>query len=220
MNIEIVRTLDFVELEEKLRNIPLMRQDENGNDIFPYKNAHIRLEDFHAEDVNPPTFYLLRKSLQYQKSLHEALRALGHNSLHLTPQSAALEILCKERNELWTLTPPIIELTERIVRYVPQDGEIDYEDKPTNIIIQLICDGAHRVAFSREQGGGFTGVKISGSDSRYPYYAHPNGWDKVKVVDEVPATKEDKKFYRFEDCYGLFRNFDVIGCGKPRGFGK
>ncbi len=211
-----MRVIDFSELEEKIRGIPLMQKDTDGSEIFPYKNAHINLQLFHADEVNPPTFYLLEKNLQTQKLLHAALLNLGYNFLHLTDKAAALEIFNKDSNEFWTLIPPIIELTSRTVRYVPQSNEINYEHMPTKIMIQLICDGAHRVAFSQGHGELFTGIKISGADPLYPYYAHPNGWDMVKIVKDVPATKEEKKYYRLENCYALYRNFDIIGCGKPR----
>ncbi len=220
MNIEIIRAFDFAELEEKIRNIPLMQKGGDGEDIFPYKNAHICLQPFQAEDVNPPTFYLLKKNMQLLQEFHDALLALGYDFLHLTEQVAGLEILKKEGNELWTLIPPVVESTHRAVKYVVQDGEINHEHIVANVAIQLVCDGAHRVALSRERGGSFMGVSITGVDPNYPYYAHPNGWDLVDVVDEVPATKEEKKMYRLDDCYALYRNFDQIGCGKPRGFGK
>ncbi len=219
MNIEIIRTFNFLQLEEKLRGIPLMQQDRNGNDILPYKDAHISMRHFFIEDVNPPTFYLLKKNLELLQEFHLALLNLGYDFLHLNEQTAGLEILKKENNELWTLIPPVIESTSRVVKYVPQDGEINHGHIPTRITIQLICDGAHRVALARGYGGNFVGIAITGSNPDYSYYAHPNGWEMVKTVDEVPTTKEDKKYYRFEDCYSLYRNFDTIGCGKPRGFG-
>lgn len=220
MTIEIIRTFDFAELEEKLRNIPLMQKREDGSEIFPYKNAHINLRSFHIDEVNPPTFYLLKKNTLVLQEFHQALLSRGYDFLHLTEKVAGLEILKKEGDELWTLIPPIIESTAREVRFVPQKDEVDYGHASTTITIQLVCDGAHRVALSRERGGYFVGVAVSGVDPLYPYYAHPNGWEMVKMVDEVPATMEDKKFYRFENCYALYRNFDQIGCGKPRGFGK
>lgn len=219
MNIEVVRTFGFAELAEKIRSVPLMQKDAGGEEIFPYRDAHIRLRSFHSEDVNPPTFYLLQKNVQLQKSLHQALLVRGYDFLHLTDEIAGLEIHNKDSGELWTLIPPIIESTSREVRFVQQPGEIDYGHLPTRITVQLICDGAHRVALSRELRGIFSGIHISGVDLCYPYYAHPNGWDMVKIVDEVPATMEEKKLYRLQDCYALYRNFDRIGCGKPRGFG-
>ncbi|MEK7648704.1 MAG: hypothetical protein AAB400_02165 [Patescibacteria group bacterium] len=219
MSIEVVRTYDFTELERKLRSVPLMKKDEQGSEIFPYRHADIRLREFHVGEVNPPTFYLLKKNNEFQQSLRRTLCEQGYDSLRLTAQAASLELFNTETNEYWTLIPPIIESTVRTIRYVPFGDEIDYGHAPTTVTIQLICDGAHRVAMLRETGGMFAGISIVGSNPRHSYYAHPNGWDQVREVDEVPTTPEEKKYYRFKDCYALYRNFEDIGCGKPRGFG-
>ncbi len=191
--------------------------EEDKSKIFVYENANISLKKFKYDEVNPPTFYLIKENLDLQRELRSSLLSdHGLDSLNL---DCALEISI-DGGAKATLTPPIIEVTERKVSYVPQDGEIDYSDKAAKIKIPLICDGAHRVFLAKEKNEYFTGVNISGVNPEYPYYAHPNGWDKVNIVDTVPKTLEEKKFYRYEDCYALYRNFGVIGCGKPRGVGK
>ncbi len=217
MKIEILRKIPFKELEESVRKVPLMKKDSRGREIFVYKDATISLRTFTYDEVNPPTFYLINKNLETQRNLFLSL----DKDHKITPLEldGALEIR-NEKGEIWTLTPPIIEVTERSVRYVPQDGEIDYSEYVNKIKIPLICDGAHRVQVAREYGMPFIGLSIVGADPKHPYYAHPNGWDMVKIVDEVPKTKIEKKFYRYEDCYALYRDFDVLGCGKPRGVGK
>jgi hypothetical protein len=125
-----------------------------------------------------------------------------------------------DRNEIWTLTPPIIELAFRTIGYFPTHEEIDHSNTKTRINIPLICDGIHRVAYSRERDGFFNGIKIVGANQDYPYYAHPNGWEMVKFVDEVPASSSEKKLYSRQNCYHLYRDFGIIGCGKPRGVRK
>lgn len=212
MKIEIVRSISFDELVQKIRDVPLMKPREDGSQIYVYKDADISLQQLRSEQVNPPTFYLLKKQMEVQRDLRRLLAEQGIDSLNL---DRALEIK-NDSGKIWTLTPPIIEVTPRTVKYNQQQGEIDYSQRSSNINIPLICDGAHRVALARELNTSFTAVYISGVDENFPYYAHPNGWDMVNVVEEVPKTKEEKKFYRFLDCYALYRDFGVVGCGKPR----
>ena len=220
MNIEILRKIPFNELEYMIRKVPLVKKDENGSEIFPYKDAYINLRKFRFEEVNPPTFYLLRDNLNTQRNLAKTLTEKYEiDPLRFDNEIAAVELKNLDTNEIWLLTPPIIENVSRQISYVRQEGEIDYSDKPITINVPLICDGAHRVAISKEFGGYFNGINIVGASPKHPYYAHPNGWDMVNIVNEVPKTKEDKKLYSREDCYALYRNFDVLGCGKPRGTG-
>jgi len=61
----------------------------------------------------------------------------------------------------------------------------------------------------------FNGIYIVGALESHPFYAHPNEWERIKIVEEVPKDKKDKKFYSRPDCYALYRNFGVLGCGAP-----
>jgi len=216
MKIEVVKHIPFPELEQLLRKVPLMEKDEDGNEIFVYKDAKISLKKFHPKEVNPTTFYVLRKALKFQRELRTYLmEEHGIDSLHL---NEAIEIV-NEDGQLWTLTPPIIEVTRRDVNYVPKEGEIPYDDN-VNILIPVINDGAHRVHTALTLGETFNGILISNVMEEYPFYAHPNEWDMVKVVDEVPKTKVEKKFYSRDNCYALYRNFGILGCGAPRNLGE
>ncbi len=212
---KVVGEKDFKELESMIRMVPLKGLDESGNKIFVYKDARISLRrDVNPNEVNPTTFYMLRKSLETQREMRHDLMRLGYDPLHL---EGALMVL-NNKGEVWTLIPPVIEVTQRYVRYAPQDGEVAYMP-PFRVMIPIINDGIHRVSIAREEGSTFTALWISGVDERYQYqfYAHPNDWPLVKVLDELPMIKGEKKMYRLPDCYKVYRDFDVIGCGKPRG---
>lgn len=214
---KVVRKIEFDELEEMLRNVPLKGKDESGNQIFVYKDAKISLrENVDPNEVNPTTFYLLRENTERQKLIRRELLEKGYDSLHLT---GALEIL-NDTNEKWLLAPPIIEVTQRVVKYKRQDGEIAYRSS-FKLQIPIINDGAHRVSLAMKSKETFNAVWISGVNQNYShaFYAHPNGWDMVKTVDSVPSTKEGKKLYRLPEVYNVYRDFGVIGCGGPRGFG-
>ncbi|MFP4567623.1 MAG: hypothetical protein ACLFN8_01635 [Candidatus Woesearchaeota archaeon] len=216
MRLEPINKIPFSELEQKIRKVPLMQKDENDKDIFVYENANISFRELSPFEVNPTTFYLIEKNLKFQHELREHLmKNFGIDSLHL---DAAYE-LKNENDEIWTITPPIIEITPRTVKYITHKSEIKYDDE-VRIQIPIINDGAHRVYTALEQNETFTGVFISNPNKHFPFYAHPNSWTDVNVVQDTPATKEEKKFYSKENCYALYRNFGILGCGAPRGTGK
>ncbi|MCC7574731.1 hypothetical protein KO361_04015 [Candidatus Woesearchaeota archaeon] len=216
MKIEPINKIEFSELEQKIRTVPLMQKNALNEEILVYQNSDITFRELSPFEVNPTTFYLIEKNLKFQKELRKHLLTnFGIDSLHL---DAAYE-LKNEKGEIWTLTPPIIEVTPRTVMYVPNESEIKYNNK-VKIQIPIINDGAHRVALAIQQNQTFTGVFISKTNEEFPFYAHPNAWADVKVVQDVPATKEEKKFYSRENCYALYRDFGKLGCGAPRGTKK
>jgi hypothetical protein len=215
MKIDILKKIDFDELERMVRGVPLLKKREDGSNVYVYENADISLRELGVNDVNPTSFYVIGENLQTQRDLRKALSSHGVDILHL---EGAYEIK-NERGHVWTLMPPVVEVAEREVFYVPQDGEIEYLDK-VKLNVPIINDGMHRAFLARELGESFNAVYVSGALSDFPFYAHPNSWDKIKEVVEVPATKVEKKFYSREDCYGLYRDFGVLGCGAPRGTSK
>jgi hypothetical protein len=85
--------------------------------------------------------------------------------------------------------------------------------------VACINDGLHRVDLAREIKKNVVVAHISGIPEKHPFYALPNGWDEVKVFDDTPKTMAEKKMYRCNDSYALYRDFDVLGCGKPRNTG-
>ena len=196
MKIEILNRITFAELEKMLRRVPLMAIAEDGSQIYIYKDARITLKNLSAEEVNPPTFYIIKRNLQLQRDVRESL--LNQYNIDLFNLNGALEIK-NEQKEIWTLTPPIIEVVSRIVSYVPQGGEIDHRSKQIKILIPTLADGSHRGALARRLGLPFNAVYISEIDEKHPtYYAHPNSWDKVQEVEDTPKTMSDKKLYRLE----------------------
>src|SRR3989344_9406825 len=99
MEIEILKKINFEELEKMIRGVPMLGNKE----IFPYKEAHITMNRFRYDEVNPPTFYILKKGLDTQRELYEALSVHGFDQLNLTNEIAALEIKNLDRDEIWTL---------------------------------------------------------------------------------------------------------------------
>ena len=216
MKFEILKEIEFSELEGLVRKVPLMKQNDGDEDILVYRDANISFRELNVEEVNPTTFYIVRDNLDFQRGLRaELMHQYGIDPLHLTK---AYEIR-NEAGEVWTLMPPVIEVAHRNVNYVPGAQELEYTDT-FGIKIPIINDGAHRVYLAKEEGETFTGVYISGIPEEHPFYAHPNEWSRVKVVDSVPKTKEEKKLYSRDNCYQLYRDFGILGCGEPRGIGN
>jgi hypothetical protein len=216
MKVKIIKQIPFQELEELIRGVPLMGRSSDGSEIKVYEKANITLKTIKSDEVNPTTFYLLKENIEFQRGLRNFLiRGYGIDTLHL---DCALELL-NDKEEVWTLAPPVIEVTPRLVKYQPSADEIDYSTS-VKIHIPIINDGAHRVALARELNSDFTCVFISKALEEFPFYSHPNNWDQVRIVDTVPKTKAEKKFYSREDCYALYRNFGILGIGKPRGLGN
>lgn len=224
MQVEILNRIPMEELLAKVRQVPLLNPAEDGSQIFPYRNAHIELRRMNIMEVNPTTFYLIRKNFDFQKALRDAMKSQhGIDTLFL---NEGLEIRVDGKDEAWTIMPPVVEVGTRSVRFHPQDGEIAYDgpDHVFKIQVNLLNDGAHRVSLAvcPEASGFFNAIYIVGADPNHPFYAHPNEWSRVRAVDSTPSTLEEKKLYSRpkDDCYVLYRDFGVLGCGKPRGLGS
>ncbi len=216
--LELVEKIHLIELEQRLRRVPLFKPDAQGNPIFPYKNARIEFRHTHPDDVNPTTLYLLRHGLEQQRHLRNAFREhhdAGLNSIDTLRLSGA--IVYRTEEGVRTMLPPIVEMQEEKVRYDNPHGDKVYPE-PHLVNIPVINDGAHRMYLARQEKAIPLVCHISGVLSEYPFYAFPNHWDNVKIVDEVPAEKREKKLYKREDSYELYRNFDAVfeGCSKPR----
>ncbi len=217
--LKLIEKINLIELEQRLRTVPLFKPDAKGNPIHPYKNARIDFRQVHPDEINPTTLYLLRQGLEQQQQLREAFR----EQHHIDTLCLSGAIVYSTEEGVRTMLPPIVEVQEEKVRFDNPLGDKQYL-KPFRVKIPVINDGAHRMYLAREEhakgrGGVFPRVcVITGALPEYPLYAFPNHWDDVKIVDEVPAEKREKKLYKREDSYALYRNFDAVfeGCSKPR----
>jgi hypothetical protein len=214
---ELVREIPWEDLVERVKNVPLKKPAQDGTPIRVYQNADIQLREFSPNEVSPTTFYLLEKQLKLQEELHEEM--LSRYNINTLKLNGAIEIK-NEKDELWTVTPPVIELAFRHVRFVDPEGsgQIPYEHVQ-EVPITIINDGAHRVMLARNLGQKFNGIYIHGTPKEHPFYAHPNSWDKIKVYEKTPERKSEKKMYMYDDCYALYRDFETLGCGAPRKLG-
>lgn len=206
----------FKDLEDRIRKVPLLNaRNSNGSSIFVYENADIELRNVSPDELNPTTFYLLRKNLEFQRNLRMyMLSEYGIDTLKL---DCALELENFDSGEEWTLMPPVVEVSEESVMLNPEN-DLKY-DLIIKVKIPLINDGAHRIYLSRELGERINVIHINDILKEHPLYAYPNPWDMVNIVDTVPKIPGEKKFYRVSNPYNLYRDFGVLGCGAPRKLG-
>lgn len=217
MKLEIIERVPWQELEQRVRQVPLLKaRRSDGNQIFVYEHADVSLRNVSSEEVNPTSFYAVRDGLQLQRDLRNNL--LDQHGLDTLTLTELLRFRTEDGQE-FGLMPPVVEVQRRRVRYIPAEGELSHEGT-FEIKIPLVNDGLHRFMIAREVGSRVSVVYVVGSDPEFPFYAHPNSWSDVKLVDGVPKTKAEKKLYSREDCNLLYRDFGIFGCGAPRGTGK
>lgn len=211
--LEIVREIPWKELEQKIREVPLLEKGDNGAEVFPYSTAKIAIRNVSVKELCCPSKYALKINLEEQRRLHQFLLESGIDSLSLT---SGVE-LTDGSGEIWSLLPPVVEVVEQEVIFPPREGELDHSNRSSLIPMQMLIDGVHRVLLARELDRELNVLHITGVDPHYPYYALPNSWSELQVLNELPRSAQEKKLYRRGNCYGLFRNFDTLGCGAPRG---
>ena len=217
MNLEIIESVPWQELEQRVRQVPLLKaRKPDGGQIFVYEQADISVRNVLPDEVNPTSFYALKEGLQTQRDLRDAL--LDQHSIDTLALTELLRLRTEQGQE-FGLMPPVVELQTRRVRYAPAEGELTYDDV-FEIKIPLVNDGLHRFMIAREVGSGINVIYVVGADPEFPFYAHPNSWSDVKLVDGVPKTKAEKKLYSRENNDLLYRDFGIFGCGAPRGTGK
>ncbi len=190
--VTIEKVVSWGELEQRIRETPLLQQGE-GETIYPYENANIRLEKLAFADVAPTSLYVLRQNLAVQAMIESDLSVAGYHPLEL--ESGLL--LKNEIGEEIGFVPPIVEETDEEGKY--------------------ILDGAHRTSIGRWLGRThFVAIHVSGIRSDCPSYAFPNNWDEVKIMETVPSDPAEKKHYRGENYRSLYRDFSLLNGSKLR----
>lgn len=179
------------DLEQRLRETQLL-EARDGQPVYPYASADIRLENIAYADVAPTSLYVVRRNLATLATITNDLSAQGYDPLQLN--GGLLLADESDSNETVGLIPPIVEETAQEGRY--------------------ILDGAHRTSIGRWLGRThFMGVLISGIRPDCPGYALPNTWRDLEIVEEVPQNPTQKKNYRTEWPGGyrsLYRDFGPL----------
>ena len=211
MKLAIRRHIPLQLLLEEIKRVPL-KNLVDGKKIYPYEKAKIGLREFSPEELNPGSRYVLQSQLEIQRELRSTL--LQDHGLDSLALHGGYEL--ETSQGLLTLLPPIVEVSEETVCYEDTRGDIPYSH-PVKAKINIIVDGLHRAYLSRLREQPLQVIHIFGIPDEYPFYALANQWDEIRILQRVPATMPEKKNYRRSDSYALYRDFDVLGCGKPRG---
>lgn len=202
MNVELVGRESIGRAFERLRAAPL--EAAGGEEIFLYRDATMRLGDFHPDELNLTSLYVLEQNLAIQRDLHRTL--LERYDIDTLRLSEVLRL--KTGTEVTGMAPPVVEIYEETVHIVPRAGD-RMPPIPLVLKIAIVKDGIHRVTLARELGKMLRCVVISGADRRILPYAYPNHWSQVQIYptkDEIPL----KKFYRREDPYSFMGPLKVL----------
>ena len=190
MNVTAVETFDASELLERLRRTPLRGFDG----AKPYAHASLELVTVDTDALAPAQRYVLAGSVQRALDLRDALFVHGVDLFVL--DGGALIATNNAPDQPIPVSPPVVEESH----------------EPDGRTVWIINDGLHRVFAARSLGLPITVVRISGVPRKYPYYALalPDGWDGVRVLDELPEVFQ-KKQYRIPGNYkALFRDFNAV----------
>lgn len=184
------------ELFDRLKKVSLL----NNTNFYPYKNCYISLEKIKTDYLTPVQNYIWTESLKKVRLLKWALEEHGIDIYNL---NGYVTLYLEGEREPVDLLPPIIEES------IERDGSV----------VNLVCDGMHRVYMARLDWIVPQVVFIRGIPKECPYYACPvpNGWDGVKVYEQVP-DEFLKKWHRVKEHRNLYRNFNSAfqNVGAPR----
>lgn len=197
-NFEVVGQTPWDELEEMLREVPLLGQP----DTRPYANATMSVERFRLSELASTTRYIQEDLLAVQGAIRAALLPQGFDQLDLREGG----IVVDNGQGPQRIIPPMVER---------------YEEES---MARYIIDGSHRAHLARQVGEQegeddpeLTVVYVRDGIA-YPPYALPNGWDEVRVVAKRPDDKSLWKNYQdFDNRYDLYRDYSQIYDSAPRG---
>ena len=188
---EILHFTPKDQLIEQVRNTTMLADKS----VYPYKNADICIEEMPINEFLPTQLYILKKHMEIQNKLRDALLENKYDTLRLYGA-----ILLKNSGLIVGMMPPIVE--------------DDCEFGP------CLLDGTHRAYLAKQLGMNCLSVlHISGVSKDTPMIPLPNRWDEIIEYDTIPTEKSKKKHYRnLPDKYNYYRDFShITGIGKdPR----
>ncbi len=185
------------ELKQRIRQVTLMHQP---NELI-YKDVTISLETISVDEIFPAQYYILSSELEKIRCLKLELLRHGVNLYKL---DGYISLWLEDTTDPIDLLPPIVEES------IEANGKT----------VSLINDGMHRLFMARLEWEIPQIVFIRGIPKHKPYYAYPipQGWNAVKIVDELPLYLL-KKWHRIENYKTLYRDFNsaFTNVGNPRG---
>ena len=225
MKVEVFKKFSEEETLDMIRRVPLLEKVD-GEDFVPYRDSQIAFDHLRPRSVNPTTFYLLRRQLEFQRELRKVL--IDEYEIDTLNLEGAVNISI-DGGDPRVLFPPVVEVTSvpiesfgalALGNFAGQP-ELEYERVFDRIKVPIVNDGMHRIWIADEDGISLTRVVyVTDPSERFPFYAYPNGWNKIKIVDEVPKDPKDKKLYRLRNPKLLYRNFGVFNGSTMREGGQ
>ncbi len=182
--LRIHKMYSFQELDEIIRHVPLL--DNSINNLFPYRQSEITLENISLDILYPSAQYVLEQNLAFQRELREAfIKRIRMDTLEMKRLSAAVCFSWGKHSGI--LVPPIIEVS-------PDDDDL-----------HVITDGLHRVTLAKMLGWEKINAVII-KNTAVPLSVMPVEWEDVKIVNRVPDLAQKRKL-RFSNTMGAFEWF-------------
>ena len=160
--------IPFEEIERSLRSATLLGQPDKR----PYETAEISLTEMDPKEIMPAQFYLLWPTLHSLRYFRLRCLEIGLNLLK--PEAGWKYEMDGEKYTLW---PPVVEFSDA-------DG------------VNIDCDGLHRLFLALDSNETCQVIYIRGVNPTMPYYGlpNPNGWNDVRVKNEVPLQEEKRRW--------------------------
>jgi len=182
----------------RLRTTPL--DATNGEQIFIYQTADIRLAEIHPDEVNPTSLYVLAPQLTLLREMRKQL--LDDYDIDILHLSAILHLRTKD-GKLFGMAPPFVEVYKETVDIIVAKPE-DRTPPRLTLNIPVFKDGMHRAWIAREENETVTSIVVRGALAEHPPYSYPNEWSQVTVC-QSKAERKLKKFFRRQSEYSYLR---------------
>lgn len=258
LDVKDVTEFSFEELYARLRKVPLNPQgslkEPDGSLVSVYKTAKFEPVKMSPEEVKQKLFtpqpIVYQERLDFLNALRDKFKELGYEDpLQLTKcydfTSVYLDDRGVEKEELWTIMPPIIEVNQYPIFAEEVKGFLDYSEYQENlpdghginpeleqknyrdvqldVAFPIICDGFHRVAAALDRNIPVTVLYVYGSDQRFPYYGSPKPVSELHKLqsrtDKYENVKGKKEYVVAKPNHkSLYRHFPTAGihCGGIR----
>ncbi|MBW3003520.1 hypothetical protein KY328_03890 [Candidatus Woesearchaeota archaeon] len=257
LDISEVKEFSFDELFARLKQVPLNPQgaikESDGELVRPYKDSNIEILQMESASVNKKLFtpqpIVYQERLDFLNALREKFKEQGYDDpLQLTKcydfVSHYIDDEGNEKEELWTIMPPVIEVCaypmqcdvkgaldySEFQKHMPAEHTINpeleqkqYSNVRLTMNFPIICDGFHRVAAALEENIPVTVLWLDNVDSRFPYYGTPRpvaNLHKLQSRQDKGDNLVGKKEYVLSkpNHKALYRHFPSAGihCGGIR----
>lgn len=125
-----------------------------------YRDAEIVIRELNTDEIHPSALYLLKGNMEFVEKMYHDLLKSGIDILDL---DQVVE------SDGYIVGPPLVEVW---------DG------------VNIIVDGAHRIALARKLGKKIKTIVVSGVKESRPLFSFPVEWDEVITYEVKPEKAE------------------------------